>query len=248
MTREITEKVDLNQLSTEALKERLLETVEGRDAEPLNQKVLFYNQELEPLFTELSRRNPFPQAEDQLPLMPGVWLMVWSTIPYQDIFPGRIYDQSYQIFHDDGYYANVARYAPGHKLSILKKLSKILLAYDFMIIQKFEVKEGQWLIQNVGIEQAFRFRAIPLNVERAENWFTTKVDAKRSPSSTHSQSGSQSDSQFGKADKSTAKKFERISSASPQLEHLYIDADFRLVKSQREAKQRPSYTIAIRKR
>jgi len=244
MTREITEKVNLSQLSTEALKDRLLETVEGRDSEALNQKVLFYKQELEPLFTELSRRNPFPQAEDQVPLMPGVWFAVWSTNPYQDIFPGRIYDQSYQIFHGDGYYANIARYAPGHKLSILKKLSNILLAYDFMIIQKFEVKEGQWLIQNVGIEQAFRFRALPLSSERAGNWFTTKVEGKRSPSS----SQTQSNSQFGKVDKSTAKKFERISSASPQLEHLYIDADFRLVKTQREAKQRPSYTIAIRKR
>ncbi|NJO76685.1 MAG: hypothetical protein HC833_24895 [Leptolyngbyaceae cyanobacterium RM1_406_9] len=239
----MTEKVDLSQLSTEALKERLLETVEGRDSEPLNRKVLFYKQELEPLFIELSQRNPFPQSEDQVPLMPGVWFAVWSTNPYQDIFPGRIYDQSYQIFHGDGYYANIARYAPGHKLSILKKLSNILLAYDFMIIQKFEVKEGQWLIQNVGIEQAFRFRAISLNSERAENWFTTKVDAKRSPSSPQVQSNSQ----FGHVDKSTAKKFERISAASPQLEHLYIDADFRLVKTQREAKQRPSYTIAIRK-
>jgi hypothetical protein len=242
MTPKMTEKIDLSQLSTEALKEQLLETVEGRDSEPLNQKVLFYKQELEPLFTELSRRNPLPQAENQVPLMPGVWFAVWSTNPYQDIFPGRIYDQSYQIFHGDGYYANIARYAPGHKLSILKKLSNILLAYDFMIIQKFEVKEGQWLIQNVGIEQAFRFRAIPLSTERAENWFTTKVEGKRSPSP------SQSDSQFGNVDKSTAKKFERISSASPQLEHLYIDNDFRLVKTQREAKQRPSYTIAIRKR
>jgi hypothetical protein len=242
MTREMTEKIDLSQLSTEALKERLLQTVEGRDSEPLNQKVLFYKQELEPFFSELSRRNPFPKAEDQVPLMPGVWFAVWSTNPYQDIFPGRIYDQSYQIFHNDGYYANIARYAPGHKLSILKKLSSILLAYDFMIIQKFEVKEEQWLIQNVGIEQAFRFRALPLNTERAENWFTTKVEAKRSPSP------SQSNSQFGKVDKSTAKKFERISAASPQLEHLYIDADFRLVKTQREAKQRPSYTVAIRQR
>lgn len=243
MTREMAEKVDLSQLSTEALKERLLQTVKGRDSEPLNQKVLFYKQELEPFFSELSYRNSFPKAEDQVPLMPGVWFAVWSTNPYQDIFPGRIYDQSYQIFHGDGYYANIARYAPGHKLSILKRLSGILLAYDFMIIQKFEVKEEQWLIQNVGIEQAFRFRALPLNTERAENWFTAKVEGKRSPSPS-----SQSGSQFGKVDKSTAKKFERISSASPQLEHLYIDADFRLVKTQREAKQRPSYTIAIRQR
>jgi hypothetical protein len=247
MTRELSNSAEsnvanLSHLSTAALKQQLLETVEGRDREPMKQKVLFYQNELEPFFAELSRRNPYPKAEDQVPFVPGVWFAVWSTNPYQDIFPGRIYDQSYQIFHGDGYYANIARYAPGHKLSVLKKLSNILLAYDFMIIQKFEVKQGQWLIQNVGIEQAFRFRAIPLNLERAGNWFTAKVDAKRSH-----QPNAQPKPPFGKVDKSTAKKFERISSASPQLEHLYIDADFRLVKTQREAKQRPSYTIAIRK-
>ncbi|WP_289500572.1 hypothetical protein [Gloeocapsopsis sp. IPPAS B-1203] len=35
--------------------------------------------------------------------------------------------------------------------------------------------------------------------------------------------------------------------ATPQLEHLYVDRDFRIVKTQREAAQRPSYTIAIRR-
>ena len=47
-------------------------------------------------------------------------------------------------------------------------------------------------------------------------------------------------------DSSTAKKYKTALGATPQFEHLYIDRDFRLVKSKREAKQRASYTIAVR--
>ena len=46
---------------------------------------------------------------------------------------------------------------------------------------------------------------------------------------------------------SKTKKVEKILQATPQLEHLYCDRDFRIVKTQRESKQRASYTIAIRK-
>ena len=46
---------------------------------------------------------------------------------------------------------------------------------------------------------------------------------------------------------STAKRFKTAFGATPQFEHLYIDPDFRIVKTRREAKQRPSYTIAIRR-
>ncbi|MFS0518274.1 hypothetical protein ACEYW6_26640 [Nostoc sp. UIC 10607] len=49
-------------------------------------------------------------------------------------------------------------------------------------------------------------------------------------------------------DRNTVKKFEKAYLATSFLEHIYIDNDFRLVKSQREATQRPSYTIAVRKR
>lgn len=53
-------------------------------------------------------------------------------------------------------------------------------------------------------------------------------------------------------DRNTVKKFEKAYLATSFLEHLYIDNDFldndfRLVKTQREATQRPSYTIAVRK-
>ncbi|HEY9728229.1 MAG TPA: hypothetical protein V6D50_17395, partial [Chroococcales cyanobacterium] len=49
-------------------------------------------------------------------------------------------------------------------------------------------------------------------------------------------------------DKSTAKRLETTLLTIPQFEHLYVDRDFRLVKTRREAKQRPSYTIAVRLR
>ena len=232
-------------LSTEELKAKLLQLTKGRDAEPLSQKVLFYKNELAAPFSELSRRNPFPAPEAQVPLIPGVWSPVWSTIPFQDSLPGRLREQSYQIFHENGYYANMARYAPGHKLSWLQKLSAFLIAYDLMVVQTFKVIDGQWVIQNVGIEQALRLSGIPLSIDKAEDWFTRvvssksvttqKVDVLEAPNLTN-------------LDKSTLKKFQKIFLAKPRLEHLYIDRDFRLVKTQREANQRPSYTIAVRRR
>jgi len=42
----------------------------------------------------------------------------------------------------------------------LQDISSRLSAYDLMI-QKYEVQNGNWYIQNVGIEQAFRNREIP---------------------------------------------------------------------------------------
>lgn len=235
----------VSQLSTPELKERLLQRVQGRDTDSLSEKVAFFKKELQPLFEELQSRNPFPAAETQASLVVGVWLPVWSTIPFQDILPGRSREQSYQIFHDDGYYANMARYVPGQKLGFVKKLASMLLAYDLMIVQKFQVNQNQWFIENVAIEQAFRVRATPLDIDRAERWFSEVVEAKlrhadpnSSPQKLHLQDPG----------KKTAKKLEKTFHSTPQLEHLYIDPDFRLVKSQREAKQRPSYTIAVRLR
>ena len=234
----------LNGLSVEELKQGILRLTEGRDTEPLSQKVLFHKNELMPWFEELSRRNPFPNVEDQALLVPGVWSLEWSTIPFQDILPGRIREQTYQIFHSDGYYANIARYAPGNKLPFLQKLSSILIAYDLMLVQSFKIVNGHWLIQNVVIEQAVRMRAISLSIEKADAWFTAAV---RSHAKSHSQTGDLAkDPQLGNLDKSAAKKLKTAFLATPQLEHLYIDHDFRIVKSQREAKQRPSYTVSVR--
>jgi len=235
----------LNAASTAELKNKLLQLTEGQDTEPLNKKVRFYQNKLKPLFEELSRRNPFPTVEEQVSIVPGVWLSHWSTIPFQDSLPGRIPNQSYQIFHNDGYYANIARYAPGHQRSLVQKFSSFLLAYDFMIVQRFEARDGRWFIQNVAIEQAFRLRGIPLDVDRAENWFTQVVQSKLKGSA---QANNSWKAALTRPNKLTGKKLEKIALATPQLEHLYLDHDFRLVKTQREAKQRPSYTIAVRTR
>lgn len=218
--------------ATNDLKQSLLQLVAGRDTDSLARKVQFYNTELAAIVAELQRRNPVPEPSDQVAIVQGVWRSVWSTIPFQDIFPGRLHHQSYQIFHADGYYANLARYKPGARLPLLQSLSAWLLAYDFMLIQRYEVKDQQWLIQNVGVEQALRVRAQPFTVAVAEAWFTKAVAAPKS--------------ELKHLDQPTAKKVNKILAATPQFEHLYCDSEFRIVKTQREANQRPSYTIAIR--
>ncbi|PSO55944.1 MAG: hypothetical protein BRC47_15625 [Cyanobacteria bacterium QS_7_48_42] len=234
----------LSHQSTEELKDKLLQLTQSRDAEPLSQKVQFSKTELAPIFEELSRRNPFPSAQEQASLVPGVWLPVWSTIPFQDTLPGRVHDQCYQIFHDDGYYANIARYALGNQLPVLKNLSS-LFAYDLMLIQQYKIQADEWVIQNVGIKQAFRLGTSPLTITRANRWFTQVVESKQGISS---QTPSLPKFPFlSKLNQKISRQLKGASQATPQFEHLYIDHNFRLVKTKREAKQRPSYTIAIRK-
>lgn len=235
---------ELSYRSTKEIKAELLELVKGRDIEPLNAKVLFHKNELLPYFEELSKRNPYPIVEEQIPVVLGVWTPIWSTIPFHDALPGRIHEQSYQIFHDDGYYANIARYAPGHKSSFLQRVSAKFPAYDFMVMQKYEVRENKWFIQNVGIFQGFRNREIPLTIEEADNWFTTIVNSKVKPA--HQAGETPKKLNLENLDRNTIKKFEKTYLATPVLEHLYVDQEIRLVKTQREAIQRPSYTIAIR--
>ncbi|WP_238361032.1 hypothetical protein [Iningainema tapete] len=159
--------------------------------------------------------------------------------------PGRIHEQSYQIFHDDGYYANIARYAPGQQSSFLNKVSSRLPAYDLMVMQKYEVRNHQWYIQNVGIFQAFRNRDIPLSIDEADNWFKNVVNTKVKPAV---QTGLPTELKLENLDRNTVRKFEKTYLATPVFEHIYIDSDLRLVKTQREASQRPSYTIAVRRR
>ncbi|MFH7027985.1 MAG: hypothetical protein ACHBN1_21945 [Heteroscytonema crispum UTEX LB 1556] len=236
---------ELNDKSTSEIKSELLELVKNRDTEKLNIKVQFYKDELLPYFEELNRRNQYA-AEEQIPFVLGVWTPVWSTIPFHEILPGRIREQSYQIFHQDGFYANIARFAPGHQSSFLQSISSKLPAYDFMVMQKYEVKNGQWHIQNVGIFQAFKNRDIPLTIDEADNWFTNVINTKIKPNGRKGELPQTL--QLENVDKNTAKKIEKTYLAVPVLEHLYIDNDLRLVKTQREAAQRPSYTIAVRRR
>lgn len=231
----------LSQNSTVELKQKLLELTRERDFQPLKQKIQFYQEYLEPIVTELSRRNPVSRAEEQLDFIIGVWKPVWSTIPFQDILPGRIREQSYQIFHDNGFYANMARYAPGSKLKLgwLQKLAELLLAFDLMIVQKYRVKDGQWQIENIGIKQAIRWQGVALTTSQADSWFTKAVQS-------YSTADIATKVDLKNLNHSTAKKLKTSFGATPQFEHLYIDRDFRIVKTRREAKQRPSYTIAIR--
>lgn len=236
----------LSSLSTEALKAEILSLTKDRDGEPLKEKVAFHKNELVPYFEELQRRNPYPAVEDQIPVVLGVWTPVWSTIPFHDALPGRVHDCSYQIFRDNGYYANIARYAPGNRYSLLRKLSAFLVAYDFMVMQKFEVRDGEWFIQNVAIEQKLGRRIIPLTIERAANWFDSVLQSRWNELTEKTELPKEL--KLENLDKNTIKKFEKTYLAIPKFEHLYVDHDFRVVKTQREAKQRPSYTIAVRRK
>ncbi|UBF23873.1 hypothetical protein K9N68_19180 [Kovacikia minuta CCNUW1] len=244
MVKEVLSPSQLHQKSTEELKQELLMLAQDRDTEPFGKKVKFFKDELEPIFEELSLRNPVPDPEEQAALISGVWTPVWSTIPFQDAIPGRLREQSYQIFHDDGYYANIARYTPGSKLPFLQKLQSFLLAYDFMIVQKYGVSDDRWSIENIAIKQKFRFGGVPLSVEKAEEWFTQVVQSKLDAAADVEDFSEIPE--FQNLDQNTAKRFKKTFRATPLFEHLYFDRDFRLVKSKREAKQRPSYTIAVR--
>jgi hypothetical protein len=128
----------------------------------------------------------------------------------------------------------------------LQKLSSVLAAYDFMVMQKFEIRDGQWFIQNVAIEQALRWRGIPLTIERAEAWFTQVLD--RRIEEFNQETALPKELKLDNLDRNTVKKFEKTYLATPKFEHVYVDENFRLVKTQREAKQRPSYTIAVRRK
>ncbi|MGB3202512.1 MAG: hypothetical protein WBA99_16520, partial [Nodosilinea sp.] len=130
----------LAEASTLTLKSSLLKQVEGRETDSMAKKVRFANETLQPLFDELERRNPTPNLSQQIPLLKGIWQPVWSTIPFQDIIPGRVHHESYQIFDDNGFYANLARYKPGRKAPLLSSISRWLLSYDFMILQSYGVQ------------------------------------------------------------------------------------------------------------
>jgi hypothetical protein len=238
--------ITLARLSTEELKQEILSLTKDRDTDPLKDKVLFHKEVLVPYFDQLQQRNPYPNVVDQIPVVLGVWTPVWSTIPFHDVLPGREHDKSYQIFRDNGYYANIARYAPGHQKSWLNKLSMFLAAYDLMVMQKFEIRDGQWFIQNVAIEQAVRRRIVPLTIERAEAWFAEVLDKRIEEF--NSKTELPQALKLENLDPRTAKKFEKTYLATPKFEHIYVDENLRIVKTQREAKQRPSYTIAVRRK
>ncbi|MEB3232452.1 MAG: hypothetical protein VKJ64_15695 [Leptolyngbyaceae bacterium] len=251
--------VALAAADTATLKSNLLKQVEHRDGDAMAKKVRFAKETLMPLFAELTKRNPIPDLHQQIPLLKGVWLTVWSTIPFQDILPGRVLHESYQIFNDSGYYANLARYKPGRKAPLLKWISRWLLSYDLMITQSYAVQEQPdadvegnldlrttqdqfWDIRNLYIRQSLRIGSLSFSPDMAQRWFDQTLTA-------YLQNGqSQQIPSTNPKDKTriNAKQYQQISKARPLLDNLYIDQDFRLVKTQREKSQRPSYTVAVR--
>lgn len=242
----ITTAKQLSDWHTQGLKDKILEIAKGHDTDSLKAKVSFYQQELSPYFEELSQRNPFPQVSDQIPIVIGIWIPVWSNIPFQDIVPGRLHTQSYQIFHDDGYYANIARYAPGQQSKLWQRFTSKLPAFDLMVLQHYAVQDNNWHIQNVGIFQTLKNREKPLTINEAEAWFTNITKTKLQVPD--ARIDLRQEVKLDRMDRNTVKKFEKAYRAVSYLEHLYIDQDFRLIKSRREATQRPSYTIAMRQR
>ncbi len=76
-----------------------------------------------------------------------------------------------------------------------------------MLIQRFEVLNGQWYIQNLGIKQAFRIRAIPLDIDKAERWFTAAVNS--NPKGDFQTVDSTKAPQLKNLDKSTVKRFKK---------------------------------------
>ncbi len=239
--------------STDDLKETLLRFTQKADTDPIGKKAKLA-QQLSPLFDELGRRNPTPDPAEQVPLVLGTWRSLWSTIPFQDMLPGRLREQSYQVFADNGYYANSARYKPGNDLPLLSQVSRWLVSLDLMILQTYDAGPDGWRIENVGIEQAVRFGAQPFSGGAARRWFdqaAAKAIAHATAEADKSETRKTgpnpvSEPNLTGMDARTAKRFETVFRSQPQLEHLYIDRDFRLVKSRREASQRPSYTVALR--
>ena len=107
----------------------------------------------------------------------------------------------------------------------------------------------QSLVPNLFLHQNHSQYPRPLTIAKADSWF---IKVMRNEVMPIGLSRSQIDDtstkvQFKNLDRSTTKRFKTTFGATPQFEHLYIDPDFRIVKTRREAKQRPSYTIAIRR-
>lgn len=237
---------DLTMLSTQALKTRVLQLVEGQDDRRLSEKLALLEGTLAPYFAELVRRNPYPRAEDQVVAVMGVWTPVWSTIPFHHALPGRIRSQSYQIFRDKGYYANTAHHAPGYQNQLLNKLTPLSIACNLMLVQRFEIVDGRWQIENVGIELARGRRDKGLSIDDAEAWFDAVLEQKLDRADKNNATLGAPD--FSGLDAAAAKRLEKSFRAKPVLENIYMDGDLRLIRSQREANQRPSYTIGLRLR
>jgi len=84
-----------------ALQEQILRIVQNRDGDSLRDKQRLLQDELLPLFDQIATVTPLPKPVDQVSAILGPWRSVWSTIPFQDLIPGR--GESYQLFYDSVY-------------------------------------------------------------------------------------------------------------------------------------------------
>ncbi|MEH2140995.1 hypothetical protein [Nostoc sp.] len=238
-----------NQLSvtkTLKVKNEILARVQDRKPETLNAEMKFYKTELLPYFIKLSQHNPVFSVTEQLRLLVGVWTPIWSTISFHESLPKRIQEQSFQIFQRDGYCASIARYILGKESSLSQNFESNLPAYDFMVIQKYGVQNGKWCLQNIDRFQAFKNREIPLTLESVYNWFTNVVNNKVKLNA--SKLALPKAVKLENLEINHANEFQKTSLATSQVfENLYIDNDWRLVKTQTDASHLPNYTIAVRR-
>ncbi|MEH2046779.1 MAG: hypothetical protein V7L12_26640 [Nostoc sp.] len=227
-------------------KNEILARVQGRKPEALNEEIYFYKTELLPYFIKLSQQNPVFSVTEQLRLLVGVWTPIWSTISFHESLPKRIQEQSFQIFQHDSYCASVARYIMGKEPSLSHNFQSRLPAYDFMVIQKYGVQNGKWYLQNIDRFQAFKNREVPLTLESVYNWFTNLLNNKVKLNA--SKLVLPKAFKLENSEINDANDFEKMSLATSQVfEHLYIDNDWRLVKTQTDASHLPSYTIFVRR-
>lgn len=243
---ELLEKNQSSARKTLKFKNEILARVQGRKLETSNVEINFYKTELLPYFIKLSEHNPVFSVTEQLRLLVGVWTPIWSTISFHESLPKRIQEQSFQIFQHDGYCASIARYILGKESSLSQNFQSKLPAYDFMVIQKYGVQNGKWNLQNIDRFQAFKNREIPLTLESVYNWFTNVVNTKVKLNA--SEVALPQAVKLENLEINHANEFKQTYLASSQVfENLYIDNDWRLVKTQTDASHLPSYTIAVRR-
>ncbi|MEA5626242.1 hypothetical protein [Nostoc sp. UHCC 0251] len=238
-----------NQLSAPKkvkFKNEILARVQSRSQKPLNDEINFYKTELLPYFIKLSQHNPVFSVTEQLRLLVGVWTPIWSTISFHESLPQRIQEQSFQIFQHDGYCASIARYILGKESSLSDNFQSQLPAYDFMILQKYGVQNGKWDLQNIDRFQAFKNREDPLTLESVYNWFTNIVNTKVKLNSL--KLALPKTLELENIEINHTNDLKKASLATSQVfEHLYIDNDWRLVKTQTDASHLPSYTLSVRR-
>ncbi|MEH1842101.1 MAG: hypothetical protein V7L20_26050 [Nostoc sp.] len=236
----------LSAKKTLKVKKEILARVQGRELESLNAEMNFYKTELLPYFIKLNQYNPVVSVTEQLRLLVGVWTPIWSTISFHESLPQRIQEQSFQIFQHDGYCASIARYILGKDSSLSDNFQLKLPAYDFMILQKYGVQNGKWDLQNIDRFQAFKNREIPLTLESVYNWFTNVVNTKVKLNA--AKEALPKALKLGNIEINNANEFQKPYLAPSQVfEHLYIDIDWRLVKTQTDASHLPSYTIFVKR-